>query len=95
MARALTFPEAVSEIAAASGRPIRYTQISPGEFVVGMRPYVPEDIIQLLHELFTVVLDGRNTRVMHGVKEALGRPARDFSEYVRDTAATAVWSARP
>jgi len=93
--RALTFAEAVSEIAAAAGRPIRYTQISPGEFVAGMRPYVPEDIVQLLHELFTVVLDGRNARVMRGVEAALGRPARDFSDYARKTAATGVWSARP
>jgi len=39
-----------------------------------------------------VVLDGRNSRVMYGVEEALGRPARDFSDYVRKTAATGVWS---
>lgn len=58
-----------------------------------MRPYVAEDIVQLLHELFTVVLDGRNSAVMHGVEEALGRPARDFSGYARKTAATGVWRA--
>lgn len=41
-----------------------------------------------------VVLDGRNISVMHGVEQALGRPARDFSDYVRDAAATGVWEAR-
>jgi uncharacterized protein YbjT (DUF2867 family) len=92
--RALTFAEAVGEIAAAVGRPIRYTQVAPDEFVAAMRPYVPADILELLHELFTVVLDGRNTQVMHGVEQALGRPARDFSDYVRDTAATGVWNVR-
>ena len=89
--RALTFAEAVGEVARATGRPIRYVQTSPEEFAVAMRPYVPADILELLLELFTVVLDGRNIAVKHGVEEALGRPARDFSEYVRRTAATGVW----
>jgi hypothetical protein len=30
---------------------------------------------------------------MHGVEQALGRPARDFSDYARDAAATGVWKA--
>ena len=90
--RALTFEAAVGEIAAATGRPIRYTQVSPEDFVISQRPFVPEEFVQLLHELFTVVLDGRNTPVMRGVEEALGRPATDFSDYVRRTAATGVWN---
>jgi uncharacterized protein YbjT (DUF2867 family) len=90
--RALTFAEAVSEIAAAVGRPIRYTQITPDDFAAGLRPHVPEDFVQLLRELFTVVLDGRNVQVMHGVEQALGRAPRDFSHYVRNVAASGVWS---
>jgi uncharacterized protein YbjT (DUF2867 family) len=93
--RALTFAEAVAEISQAVGRPIRYRQVSPEEFTAMMVPYVPGDIVELLLELFTVALDGRNTSVMHGVKQALGRPPRDFSDYVRDAAATGVWEARP
>jgi uncharacterized protein YbjT (DUF2867 family) len=91
--RALSFAQAVAEIAKAAGRPIGYRQVSPEEFSAGMRPFVPEEIIQLLHELFTVVLDGRNSGVAHGVEAALGRPARDFSDYARNTAATGVWRA--
>lgn len=91
--RALTFAEATAEIAAAAGRPIRYVQIPPEAFVAALQPHVPEDILQLLNELFTVVLDGRNIRVMHGVEEALGRPARDFADFARRTAATGIWSA--
>jgi uncharacterized protein YbjT (DUF2867 family) len=90
--RALTFEQAVQEISAAAGRPIRYVQVTPEAFEAAMRPYAPKDIIDLLLELFTVVLDGRNVNVMNGVPEALGRPARDFSEYVRATAATGVWN---
>jgi uncharacterized protein YbjT (DUF2867 family) len=91
--RALTFAEAVAEIANAAGRPISYRQISPADFAAGMRPFVPDEIIQLLHELFTVVLDGRNSGVMHGVEQALGRPPRDFTDYARNSAATGVWRA--
>jgi len=89
--RLLTFAEAVDEIARVVGRPIRYRQVTSEEFTDSMRGAAPDDVIELLHELFTVVLDGRNSRVMHGVEEALGRPARDFSDYVRKTAATGIW----
>ena len=90
--RALTFAEAIGEISAELRRPIRYTRITPEDFVASLRAYVPEDVAQLLRELFTVVLDGRNTPVAHGVEEALERPARDFSDYVRRTVATGTWS---
>jgi uncharacterized protein YbjT (DUF2867 family) len=90
--RSLTFAEAVNEIAAGLHRPVRYTQITSEDFVATMRAYAPEDIVRLLDELFSVVLDGRNTQVMHGVEEALGRPARDFAEYVRKTVAAGIWS---
>ena len=90
--RSLTFAEAVSEIAAAAGRPIRYTQVSPEDFAASMRQRTSRtDIIALLDELFTVVLDGRNVQVTHGVEEALGRPARDFADFAREAAATGVW----
>jgi uncharacterized protein YbjT (DUF2867 family) len=89
--RALTFAEAVAEISAGLGRPVRYTQITPEQFVASLKGYVPEDTIKLLNELFTVVLDGRNTQVMPGVKEALGRTPRDFAAYVRNTVAQGNW----
>ena len=92
--RALTFAEAAAEIAAATGRAIRYAQISAQDFAAGMRQAgVPDDVVALLYELFTVVLDGRNSKVMQGVEEALGRPARDFADYARAAAATDVWGA--
>jgi uncharacterized protein YbjT (DUF2867 family) len=90
--RALTFAEAVDAIAKVVGRPIRYTQISAEEFAAGMRQAgVPDDFVVLLDELFTVVLDGRNSQVMHGVEEELGRQPRDFSDYARATAAAGTW----
>lgn len=90
--RTLSFAEATAEIAAGLGRPIRYTQIGQEDFVISLRAYVPEDVVQLMKELFTVVLDGRNSHVMPGVSQALGRPARDFSDYVRRTVASGLWT---
>ncbi|MCR4265966.1 NmrA family NAD(P)-binding protein [Nitratireductor sp. ZSWI3] len=90
--RALTFAEAVAEIERAVGRPIRYTEISLRAFADGMRAAeIPEDYVALLEDLFTVVLDGRNSPVMNGVEQALGRPARDFSDFARVAAATGIW----
>ena len=91
--RALTFAQAVAEISGAAWRPVRYRQIGSEEFADGMRPHVPEEYIALLLELFTVVLDGRNSDVAHGVEQALGRPACDFADYISRTAATGVWRA--
>lgn len=92
--RALTFRQAVGEIAAATGRPIEYQQVSMADFTGGLAAAgLPQGLIDLLEELFGQVLDGRNSNVMGGVAEILGRPATDFSEYVRRTAATGIWSA--
>jgi uncharacterized protein YbjT (DUF2867 family) len=89
--RALTFAQAVAEIAGAAGRPVHYRQIAPEDFAAAMRPHVPTEVIELMLELFTVVLDGRNSSVAHGVEQALGRPARDFSDYARRIAAAGIW----
>ena len=44
-----------------------------------------------MRELFSVVFDGRNSKPTPGVEQALGRPATDFSEYVRKAAASGAW----
>src|SRR5688500_17987601 len=91
--RLLTFAEAIAEIARASGRPIRYQQVSLSDFRTGLEhDQVPKEFVDLLMYLFGEVLDGRSSSVTSGVQEALGRPARDFSEYVRNTVATGVWN---
>ena len=52
---------------------------------------LPEEMLWLMRELFTVVFDGRNSNPTQGVEEALGRPATDFSEYLRKVMATGAW----
>ena len=90
--RLLTFEEAVSEIAAATGRHIAYEQIPVDQYVATLAAYeVPKEYISLLTYLFTEILDGRNAQVMDGVERALGRKATDFSVFVARALATGAW----
>ena len=92
--RALTFADAIGEISRATGRDIRYLSITPQEYRDTLvQTQVPDPIIELVLYLFDTVLDGRNTPVANGVQRALGRAPRDFSAYVKLTAATGVWNA--
>lgn len=91
--RLLTFREAVAEIAAATGREIRFTSVPVEEYAALLAAAgVPADVAGLLTYLFTEVLDGRNASLADGVQQALGRPPRDFRDYARKTAATGIWS---
>ncbi|KAB2345641.1 NAD(P)H-binding protein [Actinomadura rudentiformis] len=90
--RLLTFAQAVREIAEAAGREIPFVQISTEEYAVGAKEQgVPEDLVEFLTYLFTTVLDGRNAYQTDGVRRALGREPRDFSDFVREAAKTGVW----
>ena len=91
--RALSFAQCIQEISDALGRPVKYTSIPVNEYISALREEgVPEDLQWLLRELFTVVFDGRNSHVMPGVKEALGRPPTDFKAYVEKSIESGVWA---
>ena len=93
--RLLTFAEAVAEVAEASGRAIRYTEIPAEEYAALLdRHGVPPAYASLVMYLFTTVLDGRNACLADGVRRALGREPRDFAAYARETAATGAWAVR-
>jgi uncharacterized protein YbjT (DUF2867 family) len=88
----LTFGEAVEEISRATGPEIRYVPVSVAEFASALdRDGVPPEVTQLLTYLFSEVLDGRNAYLTDGLRRALGREPRDFSDYSRDSAAAGVW----
>ncbi|WP_218825404.1 NAD(P)H-binding protein [Streptosporangium subroseum] len=93
--RLLTFADAAAEIAAASGREIRYVPVSPEQYAAELTEHgVPAEYATSLLDLFTGVLDGRNAHLTDGVRRALGREPRDFADYARATAATGVWGGR-
>lgn len=85
--RALTFAEAVAEIAQASGRDIRYRQVPLDAFAQSLAEAgLPAGVVDLVRYLFGTVLDGRNSEIRPGVQRALGRAPRDFSEYATEIA---------
>jgi uncharacterized protein YbjT (DUF2867 family) len=92
--RLLTFAEAVGEIAAATGRDVRFVPLAMDEFATALAEQdVPPDFVWLLTYLFTEVMDGRNASLADGVQRALGREPRDFRDYARETAAAGIWNA--
>ncbi|WP_033326520.1 NAD(P)H-binding protein [Streptomyces yerevanensis] len=92
--RLLTFADAVGEIARATRREIRYLPVTPDQFISSLTGRgVPPEYATQLADLMAEVFDGRRAQVTDTVERILGRPPRDFAEYVQETATTGVWDA--
>lgn len=90
--RLLTFEQIVNEIANATGKNITFQALSLSEYVQMLREYqIPEDFIWLVNYLFEQVLDSRNSSITSDVEKVLGRKAKDFSAYAKETAETGIW----
>ncbi|MFF8266679.1 NAD(P)H-binding protein [Streptomyces sp. NPDC016562] len=86
--RLLSFADVAAELSKVTGREIAYVPVSGEDYRAVLRANdLPEDFA----ELFTLILDGRNAHLVHGVEEVLGRAPRDFADYAREAAATGVW----
>ncbi|WP_405697779.1 NAD(P)H-binding protein [Streptomyces sp. NBC_01185] len=91
--RLLTFAQATAAIGAATGREIGYATVPADAYAAELAAHgVPADVTDLLTYLFTSVLDGRNAYLGDGVRQVLGRPARDFTDHVAEAAATGIWT---
>lgn len=91
--RLLTFEQVTTEISKVTGRDIKFESLTMDEYTKMLREYqVPEDYIWLINYLFTEVLDGRNSSVTNDIEKVLGRKAKDFAEYARETATTEIWN---
>ncbi|WP_026877907.1 NAD(P)H-binding protein [Jiangella gansuensis] len=90
--RALTWAEAVTEVARASGRTLRYVAVDPQQYAVHLtgRGY-PAEVVAVLDPLYAHIRDGLSAHLSDGVQQALGRGPRDFATYVRDAAAAGAW----
>ncbi len=84
--------DVVAEIGAAEGRDISFVSVPLEDYTAMLTEYgLPQDFIWLLNHLFTEVL-GSKVQLGDGVQRALGRDPKDFAEYVREAAATGVWT---
>lgn len=92
--RLLTMFDVAAEISAKTGRDVRYVPVTGDEFASILRAEgLPDDVAAGIADLFTQVLDGRGAYLSDGVQQALGRPPRDFADYVRETAGSGAWGA--
>ncbi|MGY4720208.1 NmrA family NAD(P)-binding protein [Naumannella cuiyingiana] len=83
--RAYTFAEAAALLAETSGRPVELRRVEPEEFVARLAGIgIGADDARGITELFAEILDGRNSTPVEGVREALGRPARDLRAVLAD-----------
>lgn len=92
--RLLSFGAAVKEIAEATGRDIRYVAATRDAYLAhavdrGMSP----EFADVVTMLCGWISEGRNAHLSDGVQRVLGREPRDFTDYVKATAASGVWNA--
>lgn len=93
--RLLSMDDVAAEISTATGRQIHYSPSTAGEFVADVAlDGIPREEATPLAELFESILDGRNASVTTDLESALGRPATDFTDYARRTAASGIWNPR-
>ena len=90
--RLLSFADAVRNVAEVSGREIEYVPISSELYRAALTEHAGPELANLLTDLFSEVLDGRNSWLGEGVQKALGREPRDFADFCRASAATGVWA---
>ncbi|WP_299212571.1 NmrA family NAD(P)-binding protein [uncultured Aquimarina sp.] len=89
-----TFKEVVEIMAEASNKQIQFVPISIDEFKDGMRKAgLPDSYVWLFGYLFKEVLGNPdNQEVSDDVAKVLGRPAKDFETFAKQTAATGIWN---
>jgi hypothetical protein len=89
----MTFGDAVAEIARATDRDLSYVPLTPEAYAEEQRAQgVPEEWVQLTVGLYDHVRSGGLASLGDGVRKALGRAPRDFSEYAGATALQGLWN---
>lgn len=90
--RALGYAEAVDMIARASGRQMRFVELTPAQYEAELRASGVEDPwIGLLSSLFEVTREGILAEPVDGVRQVLNREPTDFESYVAAAVAAGAW----
>jgi len=90
----ITFKDIIHTISTVTNRNLTFHEITLQQYIEGMRQMqLPEDVIWLIEYLFSNVLTNpNNQKISNDIEQVLGRKARTFLEYARETAETEVWS---
>ena len=91
----ITFRDIVNIISRTSGRKLNFYDITLEEYIEGMKQMqIPSDVVWLIEYLFSHVLTNPNNQlVVNDIERVLGRKAKPFSEYAKETAKSGVWNA--
>ncbi len=89
----ITFKQIVNIISNASNRNLNFYDITLEQYVEGMKKMqIPDDVVWLIEYLFSHVLTNpKNQLVINDIERVLGRKAKSFLEYARETAKTGIW----
>jgi uncharacterized protein YbjT (DUF2867 family) len=90
----ITFKDIIHTISTVTNRNLSFHEITLEQYIEGMRQMqLPEDVIWLIEYLFSNVLTNpNNQKISNDIEQVLGRKARTFLEYAKETAETEVWS---
>ncbi|MGC4941435.1 NAD(P)H-binding protein [Kribbella sp. DT2] len=81
----LTFAEAVAVIGRWT-KPIEYVELTPEQYAEELRGEgYPEDVVEILDTMFTLMRAGYVSTPADGVEQVLGRPAAGFAAYAERT----------
>lgn len=91
--RALTLTQVVALISEAVAREVRYIAVDPDAFVQELiqQGWTKADAVDF-GDAVSPIRRGLDSHISDGTERALGRPARDFTQFVSDAAAAGVWN---
>lgn len=91
--RALTFAEAVATIAEASGRRMRFRDVTPEEYTTAqLARGAGKEETEAVAAMFAIMRRGVLAEPAPGVRQVLGREPADFTSYAVRAAAAGAWS---
>ncbi|WP_369144846.1 NAD(P)H-binding protein [Streptomyces sp. R44] len=81
----LDFTEQLAILAEVTGRPARYTTVTPKEWKKSVAPFIPERFADALLSYWSSH-DGRPTPLTNTIEDLTGHPARTFTTWAEDHA---------
>ncbi|MGI9533263.1 SDR family oxidoreductase [Lutimonas sp.] len=90
----ITFKDIVNIISKTSQRDLNFYDITLEQYIIGMKQMqIPADVVWLIEYLFSHVLTNPNNQlVVNDIEPILGRKAKSFLEYAKETAKSGVWN---
>jgi len=88
----LSYKEAMEQISALTGLTVQYRPISEREYYQRLvAKGTPEDQARLWSAVHRPIAKGEGDYVSEGVRRLLGRPAKDFDTFVRESVEKGIW----